>query len=49
VQRDGSTDYRVIEREGHVRVLRESPDQSTRHGLLSKIGEPLLGALTNGF
>jgi glycogen debranching enzyme len=45
-QPDGTTDYRVVERRGHVRVLREPPDSSVRHGLLRKAAAPLLAALS---
>ena len=45
-QRDGTTDYRVLERHGRVRVLREPPESSVRHGLLRKVTDPLVAALT---
>ena len=47
-QRDGTTDYRVLERHGRVRVVREPPESSVRHGLLRKVADPLLGALSSG-
>ena len=45
-QRDGTTDYRVLERRGRVRVLRAPPESSVRHGLPRKVADPFLAALT---
>lgn len=45
-QADGGTDYRVVERHGAVRVLREPPDSSVRHSLVRKVADPLVAALT---
>jgi hypothetical protein len=45
-ERDGTTDYRVLNRSGLVRVLRDPPDLSVRHGRLHKLGGPLWSALT---
>lgn len=49
--RDGSggTDYEVLERKGHVRVIRAAPDNTVRHGLPRRVGEPLLGLLAHGW
>jgi glycogen debranching enzyme len=44
-QRDGTTDYRVLERHGRVRVLREPPESSVRHGVLQRVTDPLVSAL----
>ncbi len=44
-QPDGTTEYRVREREGRVRVLRAPPRDSVRHGLLRKVADPLVAAL----
>ena len=45
-QGDGTTDYRVLERHGRVRVLREPPESSVRHGVLRRVTDPLAAALT---
>lgn len=39
---DGTTDFRVRERHGHVRVLRAPPESSVRHGLLPRVIDPLV-------
>ncbi|MGH2599542.1 MAG: amylo-alpha-1,6-glucosidase, partial [Dehalococcoidia bacterium] len=44
--RDGATDYRILERRGPVRVLREPPESSVRHGLARRALDPLVAALT---
>ncbi len=46
-ERDGTTDYRVLQRRGFVRVLREPPDLSVHHGMLRKLGAPLWSALAD--
>jgi glycogen debranching enzyme len=45
---DGSTHYRVLERQGRVRVVCAPPDNSVRHGLLRKVTNPLVAALAHG-
>jgi glycogen debranching enzyme len=47
-QPDGTTEHRVLARQGRVRVLREPPDNSVRHGLVRKLTEPFLTALLEG-
>jgi glycogen debranching enzyme len=44
--RDGVTDYRVLERRGRARVLREPPESSVRHSLRQKALDPLAAVLT---
>lgn len=45
-QKDGTTDYRVLERTGRIRVIRAAPDSSVRHSLGQRLRAPVGPLLT---
>ena len=44
----GSSDYRILERRGSVRLLREPPESSVRHSFAQRVGIPQGAALQSG-
>jgi len=47
-QRDGTTDYRILERQGRIRVLHEPMDMSSRPGKLNRLTDPLRWMVRRG-